>query len=119
MASRRTTRTAQELWDEVHDLRRRLGAIVASMEAALADGGTDAKQALEEKGRTFVDLAGELVESLSSDARDATGRAVTAAREAGDEGIAELEACIRGRPLTSVAIAFGAGWLAARLTARH
>lgn len=118
MASRRTARTAQALWEEVDDLKRRLGAVVVSMESALAGGGADAKQVVEEKARTFLDLATELVDSLASDARDAADRTIATVRTVRDEGVAELEERVRDRPLTSVAIAFGAGWLAARLTAR-
>src|SRR5215470_8786889 len=107
MASRRTARTAQALWEEADDLRRQLGDIVTAMETAVAEGGSDAKKAVEEKGRTFINLASELVDSLASDARDAAGRTLARARAARDEGLAEFEACVRDRPLTSVAIAFG------------
>ena len=119
MAARRTARTAQALWQEADDLRRRLGEIAASMEAALAAGGSDAKRAVEEKGRTFLNLATELVDSLAIDAGEAAGRTVATARAIRDEGVAELEECVRDRPLASVAIAFGAGWLTARLTGRR
>ena len=123
MASRRTARTAQALWEEVDDLKQQLGAIVKSMEASLAAGGTDAKQVVEDKGRTFLALATELVDSLANDTAKVVGaaaaRTVSTVREIKDDGIDRLEEAVRERPLTAVVLSFGAGWVVARMTARR
>ena len=123
MASRRTTRTARALSEEVDDLRQRLGSIVKSLEAALADGGNDAKHVVEDKARTVLELGTELVDSLVNDAARTAGavaaRTVKTAGEIRDDGIACLEESVRERPVAAVAIAFAAGWVAARLTARR
>lgn len=123
MASRRTSRTAQALWSEIEDMKQELGSIVAAMEDAVAGGGAEAKQVVEEKARSVVELGTELVNSLASDAARAAGdfsdRAIAGAREVRDDGIARIEGSVRERPLIAISLAFAAGWLTARLCGRR
>lgn len=123
MAKRRTAETAKAFRSEFEDTKRELEPILASIEEAIASGGADARKVIEDKGRAFMALASELIDSAASDAASVAGnaaaRTVEATGDAAENGIANLEECIRSRPLTSVSIAFVSGWVLSRFMAHR
>ncbi|TWT11609.1 hypothetical protein [Reyranella sp. CPCC 100927] len=119
MAHRDTADTTRQMWDEVDDLKRQLKPIAASIESAIATGGADAKRIVDEKARTFLSLASQLVDNLARDAAEATGtlaaKTIRTAGDIKDDGVACLEDSIRERPLVAVSFAFALGYISSRL----
>jgi ElaB/YqjD/DUF883 family membrane-anchored ribosome-binding protein len=66
---------------------------------------------MREGAREFGEKAGRMAESAKRGARDMAEQA----QEQGEEALRDITNFVRERPLTSIGIAFGAGWLLAKL----
>lgn len=84
-------------------LRAELGSLKSQLEGMLKEA--------DRKGHDFTsDMARKIAHEIEHCRHKASQRAGQL-REAGREGIGEVEAQVRQNPLASLAIAFGLGWV--------
>ena len=74
--------------------------------------------ALKDKGETKVsELQGKLVDEFA-DYKDVASEKVRKAQAVGSEGVEQVEGYIRKNPLTSLAIAFGVGFILSKILSK-
>ncbi|MGE0420826.1 MAG: hypothetical protein AB7O88_01100 [Reyranellaceae bacterium] len=107
---------------EVAAMKKQIANLAASIEDTAKEGGS-AASSITDSGRRLLSQATTLVDDLAHRARDAASEtahvAYDRARTAAHDTEELLEETIRERPLTSVAVALGAGALLALLLRRR
>lgn len=122
MAARRSA-TNDDFAAEVAALKKQLSQLAESIESSAKTEGPDAMRAIGERARDFLATATAFVEGMGRDVRQVAGQsahaAASRARAMAGDGTQRLEAAIRERPLTAVAVALGLGCVASMLLRRH
>lgn len=122
MAARNSVTSMTDFSREVAAMKKQIASLAASIEDTAKEGGATAST-IADSGRRLLSQATTLVDDLAHKARDSAvdgaHAAYDRARTAAHDGEEALEAVIRERPLTSVAVALGAGALLALLLRRR
>ncbi|MCW5749153.1 MAG: hypothetical protein KIT36_23385 [Alphaproteobacteria bacterium] len=122
MATRRTA-TNDDFAAEVAALKKQLSQLAESIESSAKTEGPDAMRAIGERARDFLATATAFVEGMGRDVGQVAGQSAYAAasrvKSVAGDGTERLEAAIRERPLTAVAVALGLGCVASMLLRRH
>lgn len=123
MAFRRTAKASDDFASEVAALKKQLVQLASTIEASAKSEGGDAVRAVGDRARDFLQQATTFVEGFGRDVRDVASDSAHAAvdriRTTAHDGSERLEATIRERPLTAVAVALGVGCLVSLLLHRR
>jgi ElaB/YqjD/DUF883 family membrane-anchored ribosome-binding protein len=113
----------KELVKEVNALKAQLKKVSATMEAEAGDGASRALDTIESKGKQAIDsvieAAQDFVAEYGDAARDRVDALTRRSAELRNKATESLVEMVRQRPLGTLAVIAGIGFLAGYLRRRH
>jgi len=113
----------RELVKEVNALKAQLKKVSATMEAEAGDGASRTLDTIESKGKQAIDsvieAAQDFVDEYGDAARDRVDALTRRSAELRDKATESLVETVRQRPLGTLAVIAGIGFLAGYFRRRH
>jgi ElaB/YqjD/DUF883 family membrane-anchored ribosome-binding protein len=118
----RTTRSGKDLVKEIGVLKSQLKKLSAAMEADASDGLNGAVSAVQTKSQAVLDevieAASSFLEEQTDHAREVTDAALEKAGKMRDAAADSLIETVQARPLATLAVVVGIGFVAGLLCRR-